>query len=174
MIIGGLKTLVGKILNHSTFTHTDLGSIFVANIVRSTFTQYASPFIPDITGVIDGGVVLLIDPRLLTWFIYSCCILTDIPSSAGASWVWISFPKWSSSYYLILKVMISWIAICILEISGCVPGSIELTQLLIFLELPWGFGPNSLKMLQVSSLQMRFSLNLMTDCWPYRIYDQAF
>ena len=66
VIIWGLKTLVGKILNHSTFTHTDLGSIFVAKILRSTFTQYASPFIPDITGVIDGGVVVLIDPRLLT------------------------------------------------------------------------------------------------------------
>ena len=124
-----------KLLNHRLFTHTDFESIFASKLVRSPFAQSSSPFSPETTGVLDGGMMLFIYPRLLNWFSSSCCILASIPSSTGTSWVWSSFPKLSRSDSSILNVTRSCIAICTLEISGCAPYSIELTRLFILFRI---------------------------------------
>ena len=108
---------------------------FWTYLISQTCKLYLNPIFQSLqpikNGVLDEGMMVFINPRILTWFSSSCCILTNIPSSPGTSWFWSSFQKWYRSHSLLLKVMRSRIAICTLEISGCVPDYIELTRLLI-------------------------------------------
>ena len=86
-----------KILKHHPFMHTNFESIFAVKLVNYHFTQSSITFSSETTGVLDKGMMGFIFPKIITWFSFSCCILTGIPYSYWASWAWRYFLKLSRS-----------------------------------------------------------------------------